>query len=221
MGELVNAPSIVQKTHSVRRAIRRLRWFRASFREQLRELETATGNRYQLDEQALARAFAHWLKTFNGQKATADYGRYRFTYYAAGLMLRALIDEQPVCVSQTQEDADPNNPAYFWPEGYAYVSYCLNLSAEVVYQEFGKCLDLDSSLQDIRTWCSFRENVSEDPALAIPFLEKFARLEPNWEAPSLFLAMGRADIYDADAHALTRRAPKHVPKASDEEEDVY
>jgi hypothetical protein len=201
----VAAPSIVQTTPSVRRAVRRLRWFRTSFRDQLHELEAATGNRYVLDEQQLARCFAQWLQAFNGQKDLADHARYRFTHYAAGLMLRALVKEDPVSARSVPEDGDPNNPAYFWPEGYAYVSYCLNLSAAVVYQDFGERMRLDSSLQDIRTWGSFRENVRRDPAMAIPFLEKFAGLEPNWESPSLFRAAGRADAGQTSALGWTRR----------------
>ena len=36
---------------------------------------------------------------------------------------------------------------------------------------------------DLRTWWSYRENVGEDPALAIAFLDMFIGSEPNWVMP--------------------------------------
>ena len=81
---------------------------------------------------------------------------------------------------------DLTNPAFFWPEGYVYVAFCLNIRALVLEQEFDERQTVVPALGELRTWWSFRENVERDPGLAVAFLDLFAGEEPHWTAPDVF-----------------------------------
>lgn len=170
----------------IRKAIRRLRWFIESFREQLRDTAAETGIEFGLDEQKLAASFLDWLRAFEAQKPSSPDDRRAYVGFAAGLMLRMLVKHKPLAVVQGPARADPGNPAHFWPEGYAYVAYCLRVRAAVLEQDFREETRTVPELGDVRTWWSFRENVREDPGLAIAFLDLFAGDEPVWSMPDLF-----------------------------------
>ena len=71
----------------------------------------------------------------------------------------------------------------FWPEGFLYTNYCLNVLSAVVQQELGESLSLSAGADDLRLWWSYRENAEEDPSMAIAFLDKFLGEEPNWRVP--------------------------------------
>ncbi|CAN0599054.1 unnamed protein product, partial [Ectocarpus sp. 12 AP-2014] len=47
-----------------------------------------------------------------------------------------------------------------------------------------------AELDDLRTWWSFKENVGEDPSLAIAFLDLFAGDQPEWSTPDIFQSGG-------------------------------
>ncbi len=172
----------------IRRSVRRLRWFRASFAEQLAKISAQTGVDYDIDDQRLAAAFLDWLRAFEAQKAGASVDRRAFVGFAAGLMLRMLLKQAPLSVRHVPAQADATNPAYFWPEGYVYVAYCLNIRAAVLEQDFHEDRRIAPSLGEIRAWWSFRENVAQDPALGIAFLDMFAGDEPDWEMPEVYQA---------------------------------
>lgn len=172
----------------VRKAIRRLRWFMGSFREHVEQSAAASGVRFAVDEQRLTAAFLEWLREFEAQKPGRADDRRAFVGFAAGLMLRALIRNAPLRVLSKPEGVDPANPAYFWPEGYAYVAYCLNVRAAVLEQDFHEDSRIAPELSELRSWWSFKENVAEDPSLALAFLDLFAGEEPNWTMPEVFRA---------------------------------
>ena len=46
------------------------------------------------------------------------------------------------------------------------------------------------SMDDLHSWWSFKENVSEDINLAIGFFDHFAGVEPSWLIPSVFHERG-------------------------------
>ena len=106
--------------------------------------------------------------------------------FAAGVMLRALVDADPASIVARPDDADVSKPAYFWPEGYLYVCFCLMLRALVLEEEFARAQQTSHEFESIKTWWSFRENVTEDSSTAIAFLDLFAGDEPNWIFPQIF-----------------------------------
>jgi hypothetical protein len=180
--------ALVAGTPDIRHAARRLRWFAASFARQVEILSADSRVAYALDQKKLARAFVAWLRAFDAHRRFADLDRRSFTHFAAGLMLRELVRENPLRVTAVPVGADASNPAYYWPEGFAYVAYCLNVVDAVLAQEFDARLDPAPELDDIGFWWSFRENAREDPGWAIAFLDKFSGQAPSWDAPELFFA---------------------------------
>jgi hypothetical protein len=170
----------------IRKSAQRMRWFLSVFEEQVAHLEADTGNRFEADRGVLAQVFAEWLKAFEAQKPKRVEDKAAYVGFAAGLMLRALVRHKPLRVVSRPPDADESNPAYYWPEGYAYVAFCLNVRGLVLTQDFGGAQQTAEAIDDVRTWWSFRENVAEDPGLALGFLDLFAGDDPNWEMPELF-----------------------------------
>lgn len=172
------------------KAVRRLRGFRSSFEEQIKAISTRTGIHYDIKSDKLTAAFMAWLEAFEAQKPAKDTDNEAYVGFAAGLMLRALITHDPVKASfvprNADQDADKDDPTFFWPEGYLYVAYCLNIRSCVLEQDFHAARQQGDVLGDLRTWWSFRENVQEDPSLAIAFLDLFSGEEPDWHMPALF-----------------------------------
>ena len=182
-------PSIISPISSttiVRRASRRLRWFKTTFREQALKLQMDSVVKFTIDDARLSRVFVTWLRTFETFRAQSpDLNRRDFVFFAAGLMLKELIRAEPVTASNLPADADRDLPVYFWPEGYLCTSYCLSVCLAVIEQDFDEQIDLAPSLFEIRTWQSFRENMAENTDLAIAFLDRFVGIEPNWLFPGL------------------------------------
>jgi len=170
----------------VRKAAQHLRWFIRAFEQQVEQTSAETGTQYRIDKQLLALVFSDWKKAFDAQKPRQDSDRLAYVGFAAGLMLRSLLKHKPVKVVAKAKEGDQALPAFFWPEGYLYVVFCLNVRGLVIEQDFHGKQHSRDDLNDVRTWWSFKENTVEDPSLAIAFLDLFAGEKPNWSAPGLF-----------------------------------
>ena len=173
----------------VRKRAQRLRWFIEVFEKQVEETAGETGNQFDLNRAGLAEVFSEWLEAFNAQKPQSPEDQRAYVGFAAGLMLRALLRHNPVS-GHVSEGADTSNPAYFWPEGYLYVVFCLNVRGMVIEMDFEGEQSLSPELDDLRTWWSFKENVGEDPSMAIAFLDLFAGDAPEWTTPDIFQSGG-------------------------------
>jgi hypothetical protein len=173
------------------KSAQRLRWFVDAFERQVKNTEAQTGNCFSVNRDALTSAFAEWLQSFERQKPANDADNPAYVGFAAGLMLRTLITNEPAKLISKPRTADDTNPAYFWPEGYLYVAFCLNVRGLVLETDYHCEQHVSRKLEETRTWWSFRENVNEDPSLAIAFLDLFAGDEPEWSMPDLFRT-GRA-----------------------------
>lgn len=170
----------------VRRAVRRLRWFKSSFASQVESVAADTGIAFSVDNQSLTRCFLQWLQMFEAQKPDKQADRHAYVGFAAGLMLEQLVAFKPLTVNALPPDADMDNPAFFWPEGYVYTVYCLNVRSAVLKQEFDEETALAPEFSEIRAWWSFRENVADDQSMTIPFLDLFAGNDPDWVMPRIF-----------------------------------
>ncbi len=169
-----------------------MRWFKQSFTQQVELISEASGVEYKISPDRLARVFVAWSRGFEARKPSQPQARQAFVGFASGLMLRQLINLKPLEVVAVPVGSDASNPAYYWPEGYVYVAYCLNVRSGVLAQEFDADVELTPDLGDIRTWWSFKENVEEDPSQAIAFLDLFSGEEPDWAQPSLFYERPKA-----------------------------
>lgn len=197
-----------QSEQPIGKAVRRLRGFRASFDEQVKSISTRTGIRYEIKSDQLTASFLGWLESFEAQKPAQDSDKEAYVGFAAGLMLRSLITHNPVKASFVPKDADKDDPTYFWPEGYLYVAYCLNIRGCVLEQEFHTAQHQADVLGDLRTWWSFRENVHEDPSLAMAFLDLFSGEQPDWHMPALFTSQRYQALTRKTFDQLGNRKPE-------------
>lgn len=172
----------------LRRRLRQLRWFRATFRKHAALLRDIYGVRYEIDEEKLTEAFLNWVELVERNKRFAQVDRRDFIVFAAGLVLRELIRLSPVKAWPPEHPAGGERLGEivaFWPEGFLYTNYCICAIAAVQEQEFGTAPDIDACADDLRTWWSYRENVADMPSYAIAFLDRFLGGEPNWVMPDL------------------------------------
>jgi hypothetical protein len=174
----------------LRHRLRRLRWFRMTFRSHARLVAAAYGLRFEIDDAKLTRAFLDWVEAMETKKGFAKVDRADFVIFAAGLVLRELIRQQPAKAAERdlkppQAAVDPEmaDIVDFWPEGFLYTNFCVSAIAAVYEQEFGEAPAIDKCADDLRTWWSYRENASEMPAYAVAFLDRFLGAEPNWLLP--------------------------------------
>lgn len=202
---LSNIASLKRGEQPLRKTVRRLRWFKTSFQEQVEQAIDEKGLHFIVNEQKQAAAFIDWLRAFEAQKPNASDSRRDYVGFAAGLMLRALVKHNPLSCESTPSNPTTDDPAYFWPEGYVYVAYCLNVRAAVLEQDFDETVQLAPTIADIKTWHSFRENVKEDPNLGIAFLDLFAGDNPQWTMPDLFRAK---DVKLIASHLMNIEGPR-------------
>ncbi len=198
----------------LRHRVRRLHWFRQSFKSEAETLGRRYGFAYEIDDRALVEAFFHWVADFERERVGSTRNRRDFAIFAGGLMLRELCRANPV-KSDDKGQFDkliPPDPmakiCEFWPEGFLYTTYCLTLVRAILEQDFDVHTSDNPQLQDLRTWQSFRENFHENPSLAMAFFDVFMGVEPNWSFPERFLSRPGARA-DAIAEGRTR------PEASD------
>ena len=179
--ELLLAPDT-----QVRRAVRRLRWFRRAFLEQVAVVSEDCGIPFDVDTIRLADAFLEWSTAFERKKPTSRYDKRRYVDHVSGVMLDQLLRKAPLSARRDVSAQTSNSPAQFWPEGYTCVVFCLNVRSAVLAQDFGETVEDAPQMDSLRDWTSFRENVAERPESAISFLQHFAGLEPDWQFPDLF-----------------------------------
>ncbi|MFB2553684.1 hypothetical protein [Ensifer soli] len=178
--EIASVPDLAHR-------LRQLRWFRRSFALGTRVLSRRYGLSATVDEEVLARVFLDWVDVLERKKPLAAVNRADFIMFAGGLVLRELIRARPVRVELKPVTAGTPVPEIvaFWPEGFVYTHFCISAVCAVHQQEFGKPLPLSKSVDDLRTWWSFRDNTRDMPAYAIAFLDRFFDAEPNWAVPDL------------------------------------
>lgn len=190
----------------IHKAAQRFRWFLGAFVRQVETTEAETGVRYSVDRARLGAVFADWLRAFNAQKPEADADNPAYVGFAAGLMLRALVTTNPVTVLSKPAGADDTNPAYFWPEGYLYVAFCLNVRGLVLETAFAQEQTVADAVSDGKVWWSFKENTHADPSRAIAFLDLFAGDAPDWTMPQIFRSGRAAEM------ALRFYEPRRLPE---------
>jgi len=168
--------------------LRRLRWFRTTFRTNARAVSGAYGPRFEIDDTKLAKAFLDWIEAVETERRFAAVDRADFIVFAAGLVLRELIRQDPAKAAGdvrplAAADAKMAEIVRFWPEGFLYTNYCVSAIAAIHEQEFGTAPAVDACADDLRTWWSYRENATEMPSYAVAFLDRFLGGEPNWILP--------------------------------------
>jgi hypothetical protein len=170
---------------------RRFRTVLKSFERNLELLFKGTNIAATVDHAALATAFANWRQKFDQTKYLADVNRHDFVIFAAGLMLKELVEAKPLKAAQRELKPNevarvvPDHELARWPEGYAYTSFCLAVAAAILREMGEDEPNTDHAAADPKFWDSFRENVAESPATAVAFFDMVCGTKPNWEAPDV------------------------------------
>jgi hypothetical protein len=166
---------------------RRFRTILQSFERNLELLFKDSGLSPHVDHAALATAFAKWRERFDATKHLADGNRHDFVIYAAGLMLKELIDAKPLEAVPTRDAPAKlgDHVLSRWPEGYAYTSFCLSVASAILREMGEDDLSGEGLAEDPAFWDSFKENSLESPATAVAFFDLVCGREPNWDAPDV------------------------------------
>ena len=182
-----NAAEINDLAHAARRFRTVLQMFETNLDLLFKNSSLATV----VDHGALATAFSNWRQRFDEAKYLADTNRHDFVIYAAGLMLKELVEAAPL---KTQPRATGGGDIATittdqlltrWPEGYAYTSFCLSVAGAIL-REMGETEpEPGGPSDDPAFWDSFKENSTESPATAIAFFDLVCGQEPNWDAPDI------------------------------------
>lgn len=197
------------QTPDLAHRLRRLSFFDGHFRRHLDSLAARSGLAITVDPVRLTRAFLAWGEDFMRQRAAASLDRRDYIVFTAGMLLIRLLEAEPVTVTHRAAATAPaagevQEIIAFWPEGFLYTEYCLNVLQAVLRQEFAGALpdavQVTALADDLRVWWSLRENVAEDPGSAIGFFDLFVGSEPNWQFP--LVAMQRPAMQRA-AHPVT------------------
>jgi hypothetical protein len=178
-------PEMLSEAGLAERATR-FRTVASSFHRHAELLFKGSAFGFEIDDEALARAFSEWRRSFDELRDQAETERLDFLVFAGGLMLKELFQHQPIDIKHRGiEVLHKTFPEAMtaWPEGYAYASYCFSLVAAVIEQEGLGALQPAASAEEWQFWTSFRENVKEDSHTAIGFFDLLCGLTPNWELP--------------------------------------
>jgi hypothetical protein len=164
----------------------RFRTVAASFRRNAELLLAGSAFGFEIDDEALARAFGEWHSNFAALKAEVRTDRRDLLIFAGGLKLKELFQHHPIAIRHrgvaVLHKTFPEAMTA-WPEGYVYASYCFSVVAAVIEQEGLAALEPAAMADERQFWSSFRENVQEDARTAIGFFDLLCGLTPNWELP--------------------------------------
>jgi hypothetical protein len=178
-------PEMLSQAGLAERA-KRFRTVAASFHRNAELLFSGSAFDFEIDDEALARAFGEWRRNFDALRDQVRTDRRDLLIFAGGLMLKELFQHHPIRIKHRGvEVLHKTFPEAMttWPEGYAYASYCISVVAAVIEQEGLAALQAAASTEERQFWSSFRENVQEDPRTAIGFFDLLCGLTPNWELP--------------------------------------
>jgi hypothetical protein len=178
-------PEMLSQAGLAERA-KRFRTVAAAFHRNAELLFAGSAFGFEIDDEALARAFGEWRRGFDEFKDQIQTDRRDLLIFAGGLMLKALFQHHPLATKHRGvEILHKSFPEALtgWPQGYAYASYCFSVVAAVIEQEGLGALQPSASAEERQFWSSLRENVQEDARTAIGFFDLLCGLTPNWELP--------------------------------------
>ncbi|MEO0909391.1 MAG: hypothetical protein AAFX96_03330, partial [Pseudomonadota bacterium] len=132
------ANEVVSSSSPVHKSAQRFRWFVREFEKQIDRTQHETGNAFELKNDLLGKVFTEWLVEFENQKPKDEIDNPDYVGFASGLMLKHLIRTNPIIHVSKAAHVNNDHPAYFWPEGYLYVAFCLNVRGLVLQTDYGE-----------------------------------------------------------------------------------
>jgi len=179
-------PEMLNQAGLAERA-KKFRTVASSFHRNAELLLAGSAFGFEIDDEALARAFSEWRRNFDELRDQVQTDRRDLLIFAGGLMLKELFQHRPIEIKHRGvEVLHKTFPEAMttWPQGYVYVSYCFSFVAAVIEQEGLAALQPAAGADERQFWSSFRENVQEDSRTAIGFFDLLCGLTPNWELPT-------------------------------------
>ena len=159
------------------------------------------GIRIEIDSRQFTAAFFAWIDALAHNDGYRQRNPRDFFQFAYGVLLRDLLHEKAVRVIENPlehalndagelaagklSDAPPSSDdiAHWWPAGYMLTYFCIGMLKRTLREECGFPIEPSDALSQPAVWQSFRENIVEEPALAIAYFDKFMGIEPNWREP--------------------------------------
>jgi hypothetical protein len=143
--------------------------------------------RVEVDERAFAIAFFAWLDVIEHNEPYRVHNPVDYFHFAFGVLLRELLHEKAVRIggaAMPPMRPAPADIADWWPVGYVLTYFCIGTLKQAAREECGVELRTAEAVQQPQAWQAFRENLVEEPGLAIAYLDRFMGLEPNWREPN-------------------------------------
>ena len=124
-------PEMLNEAGLAERA-KRFRTVASSFHRNAELLFKGSAFGFEIDDEALARAFSEWRRNFDELRDQVETDRRDLLIFAGGLMLKELFQHHPIEIKHRGVEVLRTFPEAMttWPEGYAYASYCFSLVAE-------------------------------------------------------------------------------------------
>ncbi len=180
--DLVNRTGIEHAPDLVHR-VRALSYFKRHVTLGISEIAPRHGLLARFDDRLAPRIFVLWTEALTAQKVYAEVDRRDYIAFGAGILLRHLLEANPIRVARIPA-SDNEVSETIWPEGALATAYCVSVLDAVLAQEGFDGVRLSPTVDNPAIWQSFRENVAEDPRLAIPYFDLFIGNEPNWIQPT-------------------------------------
>jgi hypothetical protein len=148
------------------------------------------GVRIEIDERRFTSAFFAWLDVISRNAGYRRQNAPDYFQFAFGVLLRDLLRDKTVHVStepaqHLQLVAD--EIAGWWPAGHLLTWFCIGTLKHVMREECALVVQPADALSHREVWQSFRENIVEEPSLAIAYFDRFMGVEPNWREPGQVL----------------------------------
>lgn len=181
--------------------VRKLTLCRQLLQQCCDEYRERHGVRIEIDDRQFTSAFFAWLDVISHHAGYRRQNAPDYFQFAFGVLLRDLLRDKAVHVSTEPAphlQSAKDDIASWWPVGYLLTWFCIGTLRHVVREECALEAQPADAIAHRDVWQSFRENIVEEPSLAIAYFDRFMGSEPNWREPGQVL--NRPGAANPDAH---------------------
>lgn len=165
----------------------RLSSFKALLAHACRDISATHGVSLETTDRAVTSAFFAWTQVLESAESHLHRNAPDYYQFLCGALLAELLRHHAVRTLPSVNSDTANRPgdaiAKWWPEGYALTHFCVDLVRKVTAQECGQIVAASDKLGNIKVWQSLRENLLEEPSIAIAYFDDFMGVAPNWRNP--------------------------------------
>ena len=141
----------------------------------------------EIDDRNFTTAFFAWIDVVERNADYRHQNEQDYFQFVFGVLLRDLLREKAIHLKKdasTQLRPSPGNIADWWPTGYVLTHFCIGTLKATIREQCAVEVQPCDAISQPAVWQSFRENMIEEPGLAIAFFDKFMGLAPNWREPT-------------------------------------